>query len=98
MTDAPQALSLKVDRADGTIAVELLGHSAHAQQVSYVLEVSGRSHSRHRGTTTLAANTPVSLSTMKASVDDTWCVRLLAEEEGRDPYEILEGDCPESDG
>lgn len=95
MRDASHALSLKVERTGGTIAVELLGHSPRARQVSYVLEVSGQSTSRHRGTTTLAANTPVRLSAMTASVGETWCVRLLAEEEGSDPYEIVEGDCSE---
>jgi len=98
MTDAPHALSLKVHEADGSIAIELLGHSPRTLAVSYELQISGRSTARHRGATTLAANTPVRLSTMKASVGETWCVRLIATEEGRDPYEILEGTCPAADG
>ncbi|OBV10208.1 curli-like amyloid fiber formation chaperone CsgH [Erythrobacter dokdonensis] len=97
MNDVPRALSLKVEQTDGAITVELVGHSARARQVSYELEVSGRSNSRHRGSTMLAANTPVRLSTMTASVGESWCVRLLAEEEGGDPYEILAGDCPEAE-
>ena len=96
-SDAPPALSLKVERHGSRIAVELLGHSPRAQQVSYLLELSGHSTSRHRGTTTLAADTPVRLSTMAAEVGEDWCVRLMAQEEGREPYELREGSCPDAD-
>ncbi|MBI1403016.1 MAG: hypothetical protein GC147_07370 [Porphyrobacter sp.] len=95
--EPPKALSLKVERHGTKLAVELVGRAPSAVEVSYELEVSGRSTSRHRGRTTLAAGTTARLSTMTAEVGDTWCVRLLAEEEGREPYEIREGDCPDGD-
>lgn len=94
-SDASQALSLEVRQEDGKIAVALTGHSARALEVSYLLEISGKSNSRHRGRTTLAANVPARLSTMMVDAGEKWCVRLLAEEAGKAPYEIREGDCPE---
>ncbi|NCP13843.1 MAG: hypothetical protein GW858_06710 [Sphingomonadales bacterium] len=93
--DAPHALSLTVEQQDGRVAIALSGLAAQTTQVSYLLEVTGTSNSRHRGKTTLAANVPARLSTMTVDAGKGWCVRLLAEEEGRDPYEIREGHCPE---
>lgn len=97
MRDATAALSLAVARQGDRIEVQLIGETAEARQVSYVLEVSGQSNSRHRGKTTLAANTRTVLSTVTTSAGPDWCVRLLAEEEGREPYEIREGLCPGED-
>jgi hypothetical protein len=93
MSDFPAALQLDVRQKDGIIEVQLIGNSPRSQQVSYLLEVMGQSTSRHRGKTTLAANSPTVLSTVRVTAGKRWCVRLLAEEEGREPYEIREGDC-----
>jgi hypothetical protein len=93
MSDTPEALKLDVRQHGNRIEVQLIGDAPTARQVSYMLEVTGQSTSRHRGKTTLAANAPTILSTVKATAGDKWCVRLLAEEEGREPYEIVEGDC-----
>ncbi|MFN4097385.1 MAG: curli-like amyloid fiber formation chaperone CsgH [Sphingomonas sp.] len=93
MNDRPQALQLDVRQTGDAIEVQLIGHSPRAQQVSYTLEVTGLSTSRHRGMTTLAANAHTVLSTVRVNAGETWCVRLLAEEEGREPYEIRAGDC-----
>lgn len=88
-----RALTLDVRQHDGGIEVELVGLSPRTQRVSYTLEVTGQSTSRHRGSTTLAAGTRAVLSTMRASAGASWCVTLVAEEEGRDPYEITQGSC-----
>lgn len=93
--DPPHSLSLSVQQQDGRVAIALSGLAAQTTQVSYLLEVTGTSNSRHRGKTTLAANVPARLSTMTVDAGKEWCVRLIAEEEGRDPYEIREGNCPE---
>lgn len=77
--------------------MQLIGEATEARQVSYELEVTGKSNSRHRGKTTLAANTRMVLSTIKVSAGPDWCVRLMAEEEGRAPYEIREGHCADTD-
>lgn len=95
---APQALSLKVERRDGKLDIALFGHAAQVLEVSYLLEVSGASTSRHRGKTTLAADTPVRLSRMTTDEAENWCVRLLAEEVGREPYEIRQGPCLDREG
>jgi hypothetical protein len=95
MVEAPPALSLAVSKQGDRVEVQLIGEAAEARQVSYVLEVTGQSNSRHRGKTTLAANTRAVLSTIRTSAGPDWCVRLLAEEEGREPYEIREGLCPD---
>lgn len=94
MTDTPQALTLDVENRDGVLDVRLTGLSERAQGVSYALEVKGRSTSRHSGSTTLAAGVPAVLSTMRATAGEDWCVTLVAEEEGREPYAITRGNCP----
>lgn len=93
MSDTPRALSLDVETRDGMLEVRLTGLSDRAQGVSYSLEVTGTSTSRHRGATRLTAGTEAVLSTMRTSAGDDWCVKLVAEEEGRAPYEITRGTC-----
>lgn len=93
MTDAPRALALDVETRDGMLEVRLTANSPRAQAVSYALEVTGQSTSRHRGSTTLAAGAQAVLSTMRTPAGENWCVTLVAEEEGRAPYEISRGPC-----
>lgn len=93
MTDDAPALTLDVREHDGMLEIELVGLSPRAQAVSYALEVTGQSTSRHRGSTTLTADTRAVLSTMRTRAGGNWCVRLTAEEEGRAPYEITQGPC-----
>ncbi len=93
MPEQPPALTLDVQEHDGTVEIQLIGLSPRAQAVSYALEVTGQSTSRHRGSTTLAADTRAVLSTMRTNVGADWCVKLTAEEEGRAPYEITRGPC-----
>lgn len=93
MTEEAPVLSLDVREDAGTVEVRLIGLSPRATAVSYTLEVTGQSTSRHRGKTTLTADTRAVLSTMSTRAGDSWCVKLLAEEDGRPPYEILRGSC-----
>jgi hypothetical protein len=93
MNEDPAALTLDVRQQGDALEVQLIGDAPSARQVSYLLEVTGQSTSRHRGKTTLVANARTVLSTIRATATDKWCVRLIAEEEGREPYEIIEGDC-----
>lgn len=93
MPDAPRVLTLDVENRDGMLEVRLTGLAENAQAVSYSLEVTGTSTSRHRGSTQLAAGTRAVLSTMRTSAGADWCVKLVAEEEGRAPYEITRGSC-----
>lgn len=93
MTEEPHALTLDVRERDGMLEIALIGLSPRAQGVSYALEVTGNSTSRHRGSTTLAAGTRAVLSTMRTTAGDNWCVKLTAEEDGRAPYEITQGPC-----
>jgi len=92
--NAPRALALDISRLGGAIEVQLIGHSPQARQVSYTLDVRGKSTSRHRGKTTIAADHRTVLSTIRVSAAEDWCVRLVAEEDGGEPYEISEGNCP----
>lgn len=87
------ALTLDVREHDGMLEIELVGLSSRAQSVSYALEVTGGSTSRHRGSTMLVAGTRAVLSTMRTTAGENWCVKLTAEEEGRAPYEITQGPC-----
>lgn len=93
MTDNQPALTLDVRQHDGTIEVRLIGLSPRTQQVSYALEMTGQSTSRHRGKTTLTADTLAVLSTMRAQTSENWCVKLVAEDEGGEPYEVRRGTC-----
>ena len=93
MSNDVRALSLAVTDQGAMIEVQLIGLSPHAQDVSYELEVSGPSASRHKGRTRLTAGKRAVLSTMRTSAGDDWCVRLVAEEAGREPYEITKGRC-----
>jgi hypothetical protein len=95
MTNVPDALTLDVRHEADAIEVQLIGDSPRAQEVSYILEVTGSSTSHHRGKTKLTANARTVLATVRASAGENWCVRLLAEEEGRAPYEIQKGRCME---
>lgn len=97
MSDHSRALTLDVRQSGDHIEVQLIGHAPQARQVSYLLEVTGTSTSRHRGKTTLAANSRSVLSTVRVSAGPDWCVRLTAEEDGGQPYEIREGNCPDSE-
>lgn len=92
-SESPRALNLDVEMKGGMLEVRLTGLSPHAQAVSYSLEITGTSTSRHRGSTRLAAGTQAVLSTMRTSAGDDWCVKLVAEEEGRAPYEVIHGTC-----
>lgn len=93
MTDTPHVLNLDVQHDGGVVDVRLTGNAAQTQDVSYVIEVTGQSTSRHRGKTTLTGGTPAVLSTLRVSVGTDWCVKLIAEEAGREPYEISHGPC-----
>lgn len=94
MTNHAPALTLDVQQRGSMIEVRLIGHSPRAQQVSYALEISAQSTSRHRGKTTLAADTMAVLSTMRTETGGKgWCVKLVAEDEGGAPYEVTRGDC-----
>ena len=92
--NSPHSLALDIRRIGDAIEVQLIGQSPQARQVSYTLDVSGTSTSRHRGKTTIAADSRTVLSTIRVSVGEDWCVRLVAEEDGGTPYEIREGNCP----
>lgn len=98
MTEDRQALRLDVHQHEGAIEVQLIGNSAQAQEVRYLLEVTGQSTTRHRGKTTLSPNTTAVLSTVRANTGSSWCVKLFAEEEGRAPYEVTHGSCSSPPG
>jgi hypothetical protein len=93
MTETPPALTLDVREAGGVVEVRLVGLSARTQKVRYALEVTGQSTSRHRGSTTLSAGKRAVLSTMRTQAGESWCVKLVAEEESRAPYEVTRGTC-----
>ena len=93
MNDASHALAIDVRQVEGGIEVQLIGQSPRALHVSYELDVTGQSTSRHRGKTKIAAGNRTVLSTIKVSAGAEWCVRLVAEDDGGEPYEIREGNC-----
>lgn len=93
MTDQPHALMLDVQEHEGQIEVRLIALSPRAQAVSYTLEVTGPSNARHLGSTTLAARDRAVLSTMRTRAGAGWSVRLIAQEEGHEPYVITRGPC-----
>lgn len=95
--NAVRALALDVRQVEGAIEVQLIGQAPRAMRVSYELDVTGQSTSRHRGATSLVAGSKAVLSTIRVSAGADWCVRLVAEEDGGEPYEILQGPCKARD-
>lgn len=88
-----KAVDLEVNRDGDQIEVLLNANSDRSQRIAFEIEVTGNSNSRHRGSTTLAANSPQILSTIKVSANGEWCARVTVEEEDRAPYELTEGSC-----
>lgn len=97
MTDTQPARSLAIEvieTEDDKLTVLLKGHSKTAQRISYELEIRGASTAVHKGSTSLAADTPALLSTMRFTRSDCWSVRLAVTEEVAGSYRIERGsDC-----
>jgi hypothetical protein len=93
MAEDNRALTLDVQHDGDAVAVRLIGYASEATVVSYTIEITGNSTSRHRGKTTLPANVEATLSTLRMTTGENWCVRLEAEEAGRETYEITRGNC-----
>lgn len=94
MTDFNPHQSLQLDLSEpmaGTIAVSLIGNSHETQRVSYELRTTGASVSTHKGATRLQANRIATLSTVKFSAGENWCVSLSVQEEMGAAYTITRG-------
>lgn len=94
MTDNQPARSLDIEVTEttaGQLTVVLKGYSSTTQRVSYELETRGLSNAVHKGSTTLAANSPALLSTMNFSRSDCWSVTLNVTEEVAGTYRIVRG-------
>lgn len=88
-----RAISLDVRLEGDQVIARILGQTDTARRVSFTLEVSGSSTSRHKSSSTIAPGPQSVLSSVAISRGDDWCVRALVEEEGLDPYELSEGPC-----
>lgn len=94
MNDFNPHQSLQLDLSEpmsGMIAVTLIGNSQETQRVSYELRTMGASVSTHKGATRLQANTLATLSTVKFSAGENWCVSLFVQEELGAAYTITRG-------
>lgn len=96
VTDEPYAVTLQVRQCGALLEVELIARSPRTQQISYDLEVTSQSTSRHRGSTTVVAGASSVLSTIRSEASGSWYVKLVIEEENRAPYEIVRGNEPGS--
>ncbi|WP_338304254.1 hypothetical protein [Erythrobacter sp. Dej080120_24] len=65
-----RALALNVIESGDRVEVELIANSPVTQQVEYEIELTGSSHARHRGSTSIAAGNRQVLSTLKTDVGD----------------------------
>ena len=94
-TETDRSLAIDVTESmPEKISVVLKGTSSVDQRVSYKLETRGASTSLHKGQTSLSANSPVILSTIKFSASKNWCVTLSVTEEAGRSYQIVKGnDC-----
>jgi len=88
-----RALDLQIAEQGDRVTIELHANSSRAQHVSFAIEVTGSSNSKHSGSLTLAANDPQTLSTLKVTTNGNWCAKVVVEEEDRAPYELREGPC-----
>jgi len=93
MPPEDRALDLQITEREDRVTVELHANSSRAQHVSFSIEVTGPSSSKHSGSLSLAANDPQTLSTLRISTKGDWCAKVVVEEEGRAPYELREGSC-----
>lgn len=93
MNEEARALALEVTDAGAHVELQLLAHSSRSQEVSYEIEVTGDSTTRHKGRTTLQAGAEAVLSTIRTSKSGDWCARVTVREEGREAYQILRGSC-----
>ncbi|MEO0462250.1 MAG: curli-like amyloid fiber formation chaperone CsgH [Pseudomonadota bacterium] len=93
--EAAQARSITLDvQVEGNqLVARILGHAKTTRQVSFSLEVTGSSTSKHNASTTLAAGAEATLSTIKVTHGENWCARAIVEEAGQEPYELSEGPC-----
>ena len=84
ISEPPKAITLSIQTRGDVTEVSLEGNSPVDQRVEYSIEMTGSSTSRHRGKTSLTANVPVVLSTMRMQTAGDWCVTIdVTEENGR---------------
>lgn len=88
-----RAVRLEAIEDGGQVTVQVFGNSPRTQRISFTVEVTGQSHSKHSGSLTLAANDPQTLSTLKVGASGDWCAKITVEEEARAPYQLLRGTC-----
>lgn len=88
-----RALALNVIESGDRVEVELIANSPVTQQVEYVIELTGSSHARHRGSTSIAAGNRQVLSTLKTNVGDGWCATVSVSEASGARYTLTAGDC-----
>jgi hypothetical protein len=93
MTDETRVMALEVVDAGTHVEVQLLANPQHRQVVSYQIEMTGDSTTRHNGRTTIEPGAQRVLSTIRTSKSGEWCARVIVQEEGRDPYELSQGSC-----
>ena len=81
ISEPPKAITLSIQPRGDVTEVSLEGHSPVDQRVEYSIEMTGSSTSRQ---TSLTANVPVVLSTMRRQTAGDWCVTIdVTEENGR---------------
>ncbi len=91
MTDEARTLALEVVEADTHVKVLLLAQSRHRQEVSYEIELTGDSTTRHKGRTTVDPGGQRVLSTIRMSTSGAWCARVTVQEDDGAPYELSRG-------
>lgn len=92
-SEPPRALALEVEEGQDNVGVNLVAQSPIAQKVSYTVELTGSSRSRHSGSTSIPAHERRVLSRMRTGFADDWCARVRVEEESGLTYTLTAGDC-----
>ena len=87
------ALSLNVAEAADSVTVELIADPQANQTITYDIEVTGSSRSKHRGSTSIAAGAPATLTRVKVSHGGTWCALAHITEESGLEYTLEAGEC-----
>lgn len=94
MAEAQQHQSLNLtlsENIDGQIIVHVKGNSLVEQRVSYELFTKGFSSTTHKGTSRLQPDDMSTLSSVRFSPGEKWCVSLKVEEENGYQYSIYRG-------
>jgi hypothetical protein len=93
MNNQFRTLKMSSKQNEGNVEITVIGLSPDPVLVSYKLEVSGQSTTRHSGSTRLSAGDRQILSRVRVSAQQRWCATLQVEQSNGVQYRLTDGTC-----